>query len=592
MLIFLIGHRGVGKTGLLKRIARYVPESVTICLDSEIERKHGDIKKIFAANGVEYFRKLENDTLQDLLLRLDTKKKIYIALGAGFSGSFPEGCRKIWVRRDMDPSHFLFLDRPTLNGDPRDLKMPPDLFVQRERNFANICTEQITLKEGIYDFDPAEALFFQHQISHVGAALTLLSGDFEKETFLDWIQRRDDWGLHSFELRNDLLSQEQIRKVVRLSLKTPLLFSFRSRDQVEAHIRLAEQCAYVDWDHNLGEMPEAITAKAFISVHSSLEEFQDNLVYWQDTVQKIKWAPVVETLEQLYLGHQWVLADPKRRAFLPRSLDGRWQWYRLLMKNKMMLSFLREGTGSAQDQPSLLNWLTTEPFANSAAVIGSPVMHSWSPTFHNGFFREHSCNFFALTIDREEDKEKTLETLFRLGFRALAVTSPLKEWAGGVSGCNHPVNTLVWSTKDDTWIGKSTDLKGFQLLLQEENITLEVEKVAVWGSGAMSELLKNAYPAVEVFSARTGEGREGYDSHWSPALFIWSAGDNPSEALVRLYPHWQPKIVIDMSYRQDSPAISFAYRWGARYISGVKMFIGQGYEQQIFWKQYLNPSHK
>ena len=60
----------------------------------------------------------------------------------------------------------------------------------------------------------------------------------------------------------------------------------------------------------------------------------------------LKLAVEVNSFAELKKGHDWWLQDPDRRAFLPRSKDGRWQWYRALYGPRMPVHYLREGDGS------------------------------------------------------------------------------------------------------------------------------------------------------------------------------------------------------------------------------------------------------
>ncbi len=62
-----IGHRGVGKSSLLKRHKEYFPEVRHFDLDFEIENRTGKkIQNIFTEHGEDYFRKIEQETFFEL----------------------------------------------------------------------------------------------------------------------------------------------------------------------------------------------------------------------------------------------------------------------------------------------------------------------------------------------------------------------------------------------------------------------------------------------------------------------------------------------------------------------------------------------
>ena len=67
MITLLIGHRGVGKSRLLRRIAGFVPNVPCLDLDEVIAyRQRRSPADIFAQDGEEEFRRLEHETLRDL----------------------------------------------------------------------------------------------------------------------------------------------------------------------------------------------------------------------------------------------------------------------------------------------------------------------------------------------------------------------------------------------------------------------------------------------------------------------------------------------------------------------------------------------
>lgn len=79
MIITLIGYRGTGKTSIAEPLARLLGW-VTVDADVELESRAGrSIREIFDTDGEGEFRRLERETLVDLLSR----EKLVIAAGGG-----------------------------------------------------------------------------------------------------------------------------------------------------------------------------------------------------------------------------------------------------------------------------------------------------------------------------------------------------------------------------------------------------------------------------------------------------------------------------------------------------------------------------
>lgn len=587
MIHALIGHRGVGKTSLLKRIKSYIPECEIFCLDEEIEKKHGSIKAIFRDKGEPAFRELEQETLLYLTQSVfDIKKNIYISIGAGYLRPLPTDWHKIWIRRNVDLAQFIFLDRPSLSKNSENLFIPQDLFLKREKYYSTSCDEHFFLREGSYNYLSDEEVFFTNKINSIGGVLTFLPQHLSRPNFFRWLKQRDEWGFSAFEIRNDLLSIEQVQKIIDSELATPLLYSFRHL-KCDVELSQALKCKYVDWDSSLGQSPTILHNKEMVlSFHTQEESFEFDLKRLNLNGVSIKWSPLIHSFSDLELGHDWMMKAPSQRFFLPRSNDGRWQWYRLLMKNKMRINFLREDDGSSLDQPHLLDWLSmNSTFRHQAGIVGDPVTHSWSPVFHKDFFTQRSMNFLSIPIKKSDMRASTMTFLQFLGFHAFAVTSPHKKFASEICGNSNSTNTLVWDCFLKKWKGFTTDMQGFQQGIK--NVDVSTKRIAVWGSGAMAEDIHRLYSEAIVFSGRTGMSQESIAEDWSPQIVIWSAGDSGYETIMTMKPDWRPELVLDLNYRLDSPAILFAHNVGARYVSGKDMFFAQGQEQQKIWQKEL-----
>lgn len=122
------------------------------------------------------------------------------------------------------------------------------------------------------------------------------------------------------------------------------------------------------------------------------------------------------------------------------------------------------------------------------AVLGDPVLHSGSPSYHNRRFREESAPGAYIALPADEPRS-AIAFLDRLGFRGVSVTIPHKEGvlpfleraedsvrAIGAS------NTLL-RTPSGGWEGRNSDVAGFLSPLQKKMVELRERRALVLGAG-------------------------------------------------------------------------------------------------------------
>ena len=300
------------------------------------------------------------------------------------------------------------------------------------------------------------------------------------------------------------------------------------------------------------------------------------------------------------MGDRWLRAGAGSRAFLPRSADGRWAWYRLATKPLQAVNFWREGTGSALDQPPLLRWARARGGRGFLAVLGHPVEHSRTPAIQEEFAREHGLDAFAIDVRPEEWDEGALEFLRTLGLRFAAVTAPLKERAFAVSARADAVaararaaNCLAWSGE---WICANTDLDGLRAAWADAVKDLDPalqtgERAAIWGGGGTRAIAGEVLPNAREYSARTGRPRGDAladdSTAWSPEVVLWAVGRSRMRdgSLPCPPAGWAPRLVVDLNYSEDSPGRDYAEQTKSDYISGLAMFREQAKRQREFWRQ-------
>ncbi len=127
-IIALIGMTGCGKSSVGRVLARKTGARL-IDLDDEIVARHGNIKEIFAERGEEAFRRLECDTLNQVLESTGGRFTI-LSCGGGVPTFEPsrkllsKAATVIWLRRSADSvaADANVLSRPPINGDIENYK--------------------------------------------------------------------------------------------------------------------------------------------------------------------------------------------------------------------------------------------------------------------------------------------------------------------------------------------------------------------------------------------------------------------------------------------------------------------------------------
>ncbi len=497
-------------------------------LDQEIEKFEGKtITQIFTDKGEAHFRGLEKKVWDKI------SNYNVVAVGGGFNLDWIQSDWKtLWARRDSDSADRIFLDRPAI----ADYKKK---FEEREVKFQKRSDLIYTIPEGLFEPDPQEKEILLNQFGKVGGTITL-----PKHLYTDVL----------IEVRDDLEKKEYATD--------NLLYSVRQGTEFPKDKK-------IDWDIKR-PIPSGLTPY-IISTH---ENDLAVLLPFENTEAILKYCPVVESWSDLEKGISWQKKNSEKHVFLPRSMNGRWSWFRLWMKGKQPLNFWREGAGSALDQPTLWQWLShPKQASNFAAVLGAPVQHSFSPTYHKSYFLEAAIPFYAIHVE-ENEWDVAIPILNQLGLVAAAVTSPLKIKAGEY--VNQSSTNTLWK-QNDTWLGANTDKAGALALLQDHLN----RKCAVWGGGGVLDVLKSIMPEASYYSAREGKPRAESSEIANPEVVIW--GD-PHNSISRVPKSWKPKTVIDLSYHDKSPARLYSLEVGASYISGLEMFVRQADEQQKIWK--------
>lgn len=598
MIKIIVGHRGVGKSELVKRWRLYLADQDVdfVDLDDEIESKIGrTIPELFLEKGEAYFRDLERQMLIEVLQR-NHSRMTYLCLGAGFDLSvLPETAEVIWVRRRTDQDGRIFLNRPRLNPEISPLEEFRRRALVREEFYRSRATEIYTMPEGDFEFknhaQVLEKKILTNKLDSIGGVFTILPFHLARPAVWKSFRLRFGGKGILFELRNDLLSAEQIQQACADLAEEKKIYSFRARYEVTN----LPDCDYYDWP--LDQRPPAAfigavpVAKRIFSWHGpeSGDQLKDLLALLENrekSCAQLKLSPLVKSFPDLLILTEWQQRSSHTRSLLPRSEDGRWSWYRRLQKNRQLLNFWREGDGSAADQPILFDWLATpERSRNFAAVLGDPVHHSFTPLEQMDYFFKRGAPVFAVEIHRDE-WFYALPILVHLGLKWAAVTSPLKEMAAEILSDKSlkAVNTLFFDHKSNQWLGTSTDERGFQEQVEGIGLLAPLQsQICIWGGGGILEMLKRNLPLAQFASARSGQSRDPRMPLTPPELVIWAAPRSPETQMPPR--EWKPRMVVDLNYKEDSLGREYAQLTGANYESGLRMFQVQAQEQRLFWSR-------
>lgn len=599
-MTFLVGHRGVGKSTFLRRLQKYFDKQGVSCLcldlDEEISRAVGlKIEDIFEHHGEAFFRRKEIETFESLMdLYKSHKGPCFVALGAGFQGSFPDGSQILWVRRETDALGRVFMDRPKLEKTLSHYEDYQSRFEKREFYYSQICDEQITILEGYETESHFEEVFLGLGNEEIGGGIVLQEKDLRKfsggEGFL---ARRLQWGIEYFEIRDDLLEDVLIKYVLGLVPKNRLVLSFRRKTKSILESLQNEGMA-IDWPLEKGPCPYPNVS--ICSLHKRNQSLQDTLLRFEDMAPldcHLKLAVEIHTLQELLEAHSWWRENPQQRSFLPVSNNGRWRWYRTLFSPQMKVAFFREGQSFYKDQPFLAEWIRSQKhkhFSSFAAVIGEPISHSLSPFEQESFFNTYRMPFVSIPLEDRGDFAFHIEVLRQMGMVAAAVTSPHKENAYKI--CSQAqnsavelksVNTILFQPKLNEWLGANTDLDGIQALRDLYPEIGEGDGAVIWGGGGTKEALQKIFSLAVHYSARNGLPTGAGDEVENPRNLFWAVGRNRQKDCLWPPDSWKPQWVFDLNYSMDSPGREYAHRCGARYVDGKTIFQVQARSQQRFW---------
>jgi shikimate dehydrogenase len=239
-----------------------------------------------------------------------------------------------------------------------------------------------------------------------------------------------------------------------------------------------------------------------------------------------------------------------------------------------------------------------------AAVLGSPIGHSLSPTLHNCAYGVLGWDWEYTAIEvKGGDLEKFIETN-RKTFRGLSLTMPLKEEALLVADSLDPLvkrinaaNTLIF--EENGVSAYSTDVSGFVQALTKAEVSIPNE-ITILGGGATA---RSAIAAVDgrgrtitVYSRSASRGAQLINSSISATVVVkdWAEAQSglsanlviattPTGATDHLIPTQSATSNGTLFESLYSPwPTKLLAKWqglGGKYLDGLDLLVEQGIGQ-------------
>jgi 3-dehydroquinate dehydratase/shikimate dehydrogenase len=239
-------------------------------------------------------------------------------------------------------------------------------------------------------------------------------------------------------------------------------------------------------------------------------------------------------------------------------------------------------------------------------VIGDPIVHSLSPLLHNTAFqaRRFDAVFVPFLV---RDLREFLSAIKKFGVQGLSVTIPHKEAIlRHLDGCDPlaarigAVNTVV-VRGGGLLYGYNTDYVGVLRSL-ERRMRLAGSRVLLFGAGgaarAAAFALAQAGSVVCICARRPARARALARAAGGQVVARGDLTREYFDAIVNstpvgMYPHGGSplksaelncRMVMDMVYRpRETELLQLAQRKGIETVSGVEMFLAQGFAQYEIW---------
>ncbi len=617
---FLIGHRGVGKTTFLKRLA--VSLSNVRCFDliSEVARlADAPIEMILEREGEAGLRTRERQALQFLdesVLSAPGLAPIVIELDAGFEAfDHPVFSREnvgiCWIRRRSDFSGRIFPDAPRAQPEKSPLLEFRERASFRARRFARLASEELVLSEGVHDVQPEEDALLRGIQSFPEGSVLLQSTDFQRKGFVRKWTRGASGIL--------MLDAVDAQKVTELGLSADRVL-FRCVDRIPPSkdgFRLDVSMDLLT-QINSEQLSEVAIVSAFNRAASeSIGSIVDRLTAVGATLPQVllKLECRVESWSEFEAVLQWKQRDPLRHILLPSSPDGRWRWYHLYSIGRQSLSLFKVSLGgdtreTHPDLPLPQEWARAKVRGGEWGThLSLSPRESAHRILQDRWHRDRGFAFLEVPLQKAEFL-RAIQSLSALGVTRISLDSELSLDAFSI--CEGRVSLRARrSGRVDTlahgetgWQGDHAATPAFRKVIREWRRRAGVRdprdpRSIVWvGDENQVAWVREELPQV-VPAASVGQPSQYSDK----VIALNSASDAELAALQVVRPDLlvcgevreadsglgtefgQPRWVVDLVADEDSPGRRIAQQLGARHFPGDVFLKEITLERQLFWSE-------
>ncbi len=241
-------------------------------------------------------------------------------------------------------------------------------------------------------------------------------------------------------------------------------------------------------------------------------------------------------------------------------------------------------------------------------VIGYPLTHTKSPLLHNTVYEALNINAVLLAFPHES-VASLISSIKTLSVGLTAVTMPFKEAVLPYLDVRNPevdalkaVNTLIQT--EGHLKGFNTDVDGIEFALRD--VAIKSKNVLLMGAGGaaraaayllqkkkanifwFNRTVERAKKLSKEFGGEILDQKEIETKTFDIIIHTTPLGMYPDQDKTPLpdYPFQKNQVVFDMVYNPlHTKLLIDAKSKGAKIISGLEMFIGQGLRQIELWTE-------
>ncbi|HPI39191.1 MAG TPA: shikimate kinase [Pseudobdellovibrionaceae bacterium] len=621
MITVIVGHRGVGKKSLLKRLRWHLRDQAVeyFSLDELIEEKIGQsIQSLFTEHGERYFRNLEKQVFTELIQKSFTNA--YIVVSSGFDlSAIPEDCQVLWLQRKTDRDGRILLGRSVVNRKNQSLKDYHLRAEERNFNFLKKSNWIYEVPEGDFQ-DLNTPMDVEHDVlfgknkwgGYFEIDYPVSSGknlsQFFKERYSRYLNKDVFFVLNTYQIPfsqflelRQFYSEEKLVLYIsnqefidqgnlQFEIFESLLLKY---DEVHLDPKLKLSIKLKDLFKILGEKNSLVFRLKIREFHE-MNEFQEYAKVFN--AHMLCQSVVSDFFDFLEIYNWWQL-DTQRRSLLLVSEERRWDWVTLFLKGKQKISFWREGFYANKEGPSLFEWLLTPSTPKFFSVtLGDSVYSQPGLVDKSDFFKKDSATASLQVFVKRAELENVVLFFISHGVSMIDLQSPLMDlfqeipWLMSVEKFNSQSNlcdTVFYNQKENKLVCFSAEENVFPEILKRLSYVIDFQKeIVIWSHRERTQLLQSIFPASHFFSARTGELRNAnlVDQQLEfikPKVLIW---EPPRSSEVHWPPQeWSPDIVIDLNTQENSMGREYADGLNCAYVSGHEFSKMRTKFQISFW---------